>query len=185
MRRLSPLLAVLVLAACSSTPPAPPVAATPPPVAQTQQARPAPPPPVAKPVAPPVDPLATDMARLRNRGDILGKRSVFFELDSYVIRPEFAPLVEAHAALLRRHRQFKVLIQGNADERGSQEYNLALGQRRAEALKKALLQHGASESQVEAVSLGKTKPRAAGHDDAAWSQNRRDDMLYPGETALP
>jgi peptidoglycan-associated lipoprotein len=74
-----------------------------------------------------------------------------------------------------------MLIQGNTDERGSREYNVALGQRRSDGVKKMLLLLGAKEAQIESVSLGEEKPRAEGHDEAAWSQNRRSDILYSGE----
>ena len=90
-------------------------------------------------------------------------------------------LVEAHAKFLVANPRVKMLIQGNADERGSREYNLALGQKRAEALKKMLLLLGAREDQVEAVSLGEEKPRCSEAGEACWSKNRRDDMLYTGE----
>jgi len=112
---------------------------------------------------------------------VLANRSVFFDYDSYVIKDEFKPLVEAHARFLVANPKVRMLIQGNADERGSREYNLALGQKRAEALKKMLLLLGAREEQVEAVSLGEEKPRCSESNEACWSQNRRDDMLYTGE----
>jgi peptidoglycan-associated lipoprotein len=86
--------------------------------------------------------------------------------------------VAAHAKYLVNNRAFKMLIQGNTDERGSREYNLALGQKRAEAIKRSLTLLGAREDQLESVSLGEEKPKDAGHDEAAWSQNRRGDMLY-------
>jgi peptidoglycan-associated lipoprotein len=112
---------------------------------------------------------------------VLAKRSVFFDYDSYVIKDEYKSLVEAHAKFLVANPRVKMLIQGNADERGSREYNLALGQKRAEALKKMLTLLGAREEQVEAVSLGEEKPRCSEASEACWSQNRRDDMLYTGE----
>lgn len=121
------------------------------------------------------------LAELKNKNSILSKRSVFFEYDSYVIKGEYTPLVEAHANFLAKHPTFKMLVQGNADERGSREYNLALGQKRADALKRALSLMGGKEDQLEAVSLGKEKPRNPGHDEAAWAENRRSDMLYSGE----
>lgn len=121
------------------------------------------------------------LALLKDKNSILSKRSVYFDYDSYVIRDEFKTLVESHAAFLAKHPAYKMLIQGNADERGSREYNLALGQKRADALKRALSIMGGREDQLEAVSLGKEKPRNAGHDEAAWAENRRDDMLYSGE----
>jgi peptidoglycan-associated lipoprotein len=112
---------------------------------------------------------------------VLAKRSVFFDYDSYVIKDEYKSLVEAHAKFLVANPRVKMLIQGNADERGSREYNLALGQKRAEALRKMLALLGAREEQIEAVSLGEEKPRCSEGSEACWSQNRRDDMLYTGE----
>jgi len=118
---------------------------------------------------------------LKVPSSILSKRSVFYDFDKFDIRDEFRPMVEAHARYLREHRDTKMLIQGNTDERGSREYNIALGQRRADGVKKMLLLLGAREDQVEAVSLGEEKPRAQGSGEAAYSQNRRSDMLYKGE----
>jgi peptidoglycan-associated lipoprotein len=126
---------------------------------------------VAPVVAPAIDPL-------NDPKGALAKRSVYFDFDSYVIKGEFQTLLEAHAKYLRDHKDRKVSIEGNADERGSREYNLALGQKRAEAVKKALIQLSVSEAQLEAVSLGEEKPRAAGHDEASWAENRRGDLRY-------
>ncbi len=112
---------------------------------------------------------------------VLAKRSVFFDYDSYVIKDEYKSLVEAHAKFLVANPKVKMLIQGNADERGSREYNLALGQKRAEALRKMLALLGARDEQIEAVSLGEEKPRCNEANEGCWSQNRRDDMLYTGE----
>ena len=103
---------------------------------------------------------------------------MYFDFDSYVVRDEFKPLVEAHARYLQQTRSARMTIQGNTDERGSREYNIALGQRRSEAVKRMMLLLGATESQIETVSFGKEKPRNAGHDESAWAENRRDDMLY-------
>lgn len=111
----------------------------------------------------------------------LSKRSIYFDLDQYVIKDEFKGLVEQHAKFLVSHPEYKMLIQGNADERGSREYNLALGQKRADALRKALQLLGTKEVQLESVSLGKEKPKALGHDEESWAENRRDDMLYRDE----
>ena len=112
---------------------------------------------------------------------ILSKRSVYFDYDKYDVKPEYKDLVAAHAKFLTNNRKFKMLVQGNTDERGSREYNLALGQKRADAIKKMLTLLGASEDQVEAVSLGEEKPKNEGSDEAAWAENRRGDMLYSGE----
>ena len=112
---------------------------------------------------------------------ILSRRSVFFDYDRFDVKDEYRELVTAHARFLSNNRQFKMLIQGNTDERGSREYNLALGQKRADAVKRMLVMLGVREDQVESVSLGEEKPRSEGHDEAAWAENRRSDMLYSGE----
>ena len=109
---------------------------------------------------------------------ILVKRSVYFDYDSYVVKDEFKSLVEAHGKYLVANKGRKILIQGNTDERGGREYNLALGQKRAEAVRKALALLSVPESQVEAVSLGKEKPKATGSDEASWTENRRADIVY-------
>jgi peptidoglycan-associated lipoprotein len=111
----------------------------------------------------------------------LSKRSVYFDFDSYALKDEYKPLIEAHGKYLQTNRNARMTIQGNADERGSREYNIALGQRRADAVKRTMLLYGATDAQVETVSFGKEKPRNAGHDEAAWAENRRDDMVYAGE----
>jgi peptidoglycan-associated lipoprotein len=108
----------------------------------------------------------------------LAKRSIFFDFDSYTVRDEYQSLLQAHAQYLKSHPERHVLLQGNTDERGTSEYNLALGQRRAEAVRRALSLMGVPDSQMEAVSLGKEKPVALGHDEASWAQNRRVDIVY-------
>ena len=118
---------------------------------------------------------------LTDPNSILSKRSVYFDFDRYDVKDEYRPLIEAHARYLRDNARTKMLIQGNTDERGSREYNLALGQRRSEAMKRMLMLLGAKEDQVEAVSLGEEKPKSEGHDEAAWTQNRRGVILYQGE----
>ena len=112
---------------------------------------------------------------------ILSKRSVYFDYDKYDVKAEYKDLVAAHAKFLTNNRKFKMLVQGNTDDRGSREYNLALGQKRADSIKKMLTLLGAGEDQVEAVSLGEEKPKNEGADEAAWAENRRGDMLYSGE----
>jgi len=118
---------------------------------------------------------------LTDPGSILSKRSIFYDLDSFDVKDQYKGLIEAHARYLRDNPKSKMLIQGNTDERGSREYNVSLGQRRSEGVKKMLLLLGAREEQVESVSLGEEKPKAEGHDEQAWSQNRRSDILYQGE----
>jgi len=118
---------------------------------------------------------------LTDPSSILSKRSIFYDYDKYDVKPEFRSLVEAHAKYLRENRNTKMLIQGNTDERGGREYNIALGQRRSDGVKRMLILLGANENQVEAVSLGEEKPRAQGSGESAYSQNRRSDILYQGE----
>ena len=113
--------------------------------------------------------------------NILSKRSVYFDYDRFEVKPEYKDLVTAHAKFLASRPQLKMLIQGNTDDRGSREYNLALGQKRADAIKKMLTMLGAREDQVESVSLGEEKPKNEGQNEAAWAENRRGDMLYNGE----
>jgi peptidoglycan-associated lipoprotein len=118
---------------------------------------------------------------LTDPNNILSRRSIFYDLDNYDVKDQYKDLVEAHARHLRDNPRSKMLIQGNTDERGSREYNVSLGQRRSDGVKKMLLLLGAKEDQIESVSLGEEKPKAEGHDEQAWSQNRRSDILYQGE----
>ena len=118
---------------------------------------------------------------LKDPGNVLSKRSIFYDYDRSDVKDEYRPILQAHGKYLAEHRGTKMLVQGNCDERGSREYNIALGQRRAEGVKRMLMLMGATESQVEAVSLGEEKPRCADHNEGCWSQNRRGDMRYGGE----
>jgi peptidoglycan-associated lipoprotein len=111
----------------------------------------------------------------------LSKRSIFFDFDSYVVKDEYRPVLEAHAGYLMAKRDARVILQGNADERGSREYNLALGQKRAEAVRKALAVLGVSDAQMEAVSFGEEKPRNEADNEAAYAENRRTDVAYGDE----
>ena len=106
-------------------------------------------------------------------------RSVYFAFDSYEVSPEYAAVVEAHAKWLAANPEVKIVIQGNTDERGGREYNLALGQKRSEAVLQRLQLLGIPSSRIEAVSFGKEKPIALGHSEEAWAQNRRADIVYP------
>jgi peptidoglycan-associated lipoprotein len=176
--KLYPLIAAsLLLAACA-----------------TQEQKPAPSAPVeSKPTAPggaettPVPSAETKsravspFAALKDPNNILSKRSVYFDFDKFNVKDEYRPLVEAHAKFLRDNPTAKMLVQGNADERGSREYNVGLGQRRADSVKKMLTLLGAREDQVESVSLGEEKPVCTDHNEDCWAKNRRDDMLYNGE----
>lgn len=162
------LLASIALISACSTPvkleePAKIVEAKPEPVkpADTREVKPV--------VAAEVDPLTVGA---------LAKRSIYFDYDSYVVKEEFKATVEAHAKFLVANKGRKILVQGNTDERGGREYNIALGQKRAEAVRKALALLGVAEAQVEAVSLGEEKPKATGSDEASWAENRRSDIVY-------
>lgn len=163
---------VVLLGACSSTPVAQ-NAATPTPTPQpvTQQ-------PSKSGNASPV--VATELpAYLDPKSQLSQKRSVYFDFDQYVIKPEYTPILEMHGKYLAAHANVMVKVQGNTDEQGGAEYNLALGQKRADAVVKALKIYGAKDAQLEAVSFGKEKPKANGHDEAAHAQNRRGDLAYP------
>ncbi len=105
-------------------------------------------------------------------------RIVYFDYDSYVIKPEFQSLIETHARFLKANATRKVNIEGHTDERGGREYNLALGQRRSEAVRRAMGLLGVPDAQLEAVSFGKEKPATPGSDEAAWAQNRRAELFY-------
>jgi peptidoglycan-associated lipoprotein len=108
----------------------------------------------------------------------LSKRSIYYDFDKSAIKDEFKPTVQAHASYLKDHAGARVTIEGNCDERGSREYNLALGQRRADSVKGVMKLLGVKEGQVDTVSWGKEKPKAQGHDEAAWAENRRSDIVY-------
>ena len=120
-----------------------------------------------------VDPLAGDKAGPANVA-----RIIYFDYDSNEIKPQFQQLIEAHARYLKAAGTRHVVVEGHTDERGGSEYNLALGQRRAEAVRRALGLLGVPDSQIEAVSLGKEKPAIEGHDESAWQQNRRAEIAY-------
>jgi peptidoglycan-associated lipoprotein len=177
--RLASLSALtLLLAACGSQPPAPEqnpagVESRVPSGIKVETA------PIAKVQPDTFDPAS--IAALKDPRSPLSKRSVYFDYDSYVVKDEFQALLTAHGKFLAANPKLKVLIQGNADERGSREYNLALGQKRADAVRKGLVLLGAREDQLEAVSLGEEKPACTESTEDCWAKNRRGDMLYTGE----
>lgn len=166
------------LAACSSTP----VATTPAAIQPVTTASAAVPQPAPRPAQPrsvvraesasqPLDPL-------KDPNSALARRSVYFAFDSSLIQPDFSPLLIAHGEFLAKSADRHVRIEGNTDERGSHEYNLALGQRRAEAVRERLHLLGVKDSQMEAVSYGEERPRSAGESETAWAENRRADVVY-------
>ena len=176
--------AALLAAGCSTTPPTPTVAPTTP----APAAAPAPAAPVATqpaPVSPPAPvaavPATPPPAHLDPKSFISTNHSVYFDYDDYTIKSEYSSLIETHGKYLASNPSLSIKIEGNADERGGAEYNLALGQKRAEVVRRALKLYGVSDSQMEAVSWGKEKPKAPGHDETAWAQNRRADLVYPNK----
>lgn len=172
MKKLTMSVLLLgLLSACASDKPAE-VAATPE-VAPAAQAEPAAPVETAAATA---APAATDA--LDDANSILAKRSAFFDFDKSAVKDADKPMVQAHGQYLAANAARKVVVEGNADERGSSEYNLALGNRRAESVKKMLIVSGAKADQISTASFGEEKPRATGHNEAAWSQNRRADIVY-------
>jgi peptidoglycan-associated lipoprotein len=118
---------------------------------------------------------------LKDPASILSKRSIYYDLDKFDVKDEYRGLIEAHAKYLRENPSARMLIQGNTDERGSREYNVSLGQRRSDGVKRMMVLLGAREEQIESVSLGEEKPQSDGHSEDAWSKNRRSDILYSGE----
>src|SRR5687768_13892343 len=140
------------------------------------------------PKAPPSDitgaPAKTDtigMDPLKDPKNILSRRSIFFDYDQFTVKEEFKPVVAAHARYLSQNRQARATLQGNTDERGCREYNLALGQKRADAVKAMMTLLGAPSAQIETVSFGEEKPRAQGQTEQAFAENRRVDIVHQGE----
>jgi peptidoglycan-associated lipoprotein len=166
----------LLLAACGSQPPAPEQN---PAGVESRSAVKVESNPVTRVQPDTFDPAS--IAALKDPRSPLSKRSVYFDYDSYVVKDEFQALLTAHGKFLVANPKIRMLIQGNADERGSREYNLALGQKRADAVRKALTLLGAKEDQLEAVSLGEEKPVCTESNEECWAKNRRGDMLYSGE----
>lgn len=134
----------------------------------------------AQPPAPSssVAPVTTSSRATDLPGPAGAARVIYFDYDSSVIRPEFREVLDAHARFLARHREGKLTVAGHTDERGGHEYNLALGQQRAEAVRRALELLGAAGLQIEAVSFGEEKPAAEGHAEGTWSKNRRAELVY-------
>ncbi len=124
----------------------------------------------------PQQPVATDA--LDDPNSPLAKRSVYYPVDVSVVQSEDRPLVAEHAKYLAAHASVSIRLEGNCDERGSNEYNLALGQRRADGVKKLLLAGGAKAGQIESMSNGEEKPKATCHAENCWKENRRTDLIY-------
>lgn len=183
---ISTMLLAAMLAACSSKPvtpePSPPVEDKSPSMTQ---------PPVVMPPA--TDDAETSTLKgdqgagesmlnpLKDPSNILSKRSIYFDFDRDEIKPEFRALVEAHANYLKQNSGARVILQGNADDRGSREYNISLGQRRSVAVKSMMNVLGASDKQIETISYGEEKPRCTDTTEPCRAENRRADIVYAGE----
>lgn len=128
---------------------------------------------------PVVAPAAKAASHLDPKSGIATQRTIFFDFDDYSIKPEFENLVNEHGQYLLAHPELAVRVEGHADERGSSEYNLALGQKRAVAVSSALKKSGVKAAQIETISFGSEKPVARGRDESAWAQNRRVEIQYP------
>jgi peptidoglycan-associated lipoprotein len=128
---------------------------------------------IKEPEAPPIDPTKA-----------FATRTIYYDYDAYNVKEEYLSVLQAHGKFLLAHKEVKLRIEGNCDERGSREYNLALGQRRADSVKRALMLMGVPARQIEAVSFGSEKPKSNAHDEQAYAENRRSDLIYVGgETA--
>ena len=176
---LSSLLLALVLSACKSTPmvekPAAvedksPAAEAPAPTADTSG---------IKEVA--IDGSADSNNPLKDPNNILSKRNIYFDFDSDAVKAEYRPTIEAHAKYLLAHANAKMVLQGNADDRGTREYNLSLGQRRSVSVKKSLNLLGVQDKQIETVSYGEEKASTACADEACYQHDRRVDIAYENE----
>jgi peptidoglycan-associated lipoprotein len=183
MKRLSMMFAVVgLLVGCASTPEPEQEGA------KVEERKPSvgevkPPAKKAQPEATvkPIQPQKVAVDPLKDPSNILSRRSIFFDYDQFTVKEEFKPVVSAHAKYLSQNRSARATIQGNTDERGSREYNLALGQKRADAVKQMMTLLGATAGQIETVSFGEEKPRAQGATEQAFSENRRADIVYQGE----
>ena len=171
------VLLINLLAACATQKPAEPVSETKPAPDATAQPAAVQPAPATTPTMPDA-PASVAVDPLNDPNSLLAKRSVYYPLDVDTVQDADKPAVQAHARYLAGHPNRTVRLEGHADERGSSEYNLALGQRRAEGVKKMLVLGGAKDGQIETVSYGEEKPKASGHDEASWEQNRRTDIKY-------
>ncbi len=175
----SALVAASFLAACTSTPldtkPTPPAPVT------VSDAGTMPEKPMEKPVAESAVMPVTVAPYLDPKNPISTDRSVYFEFDKYAVQGDGTRVVELHGKYLSANPALKIRIEGNTDDLGGKEYNLALGQKRAEAVAKSLAVFGVKDAQVEAVSFGEEKPKATGADETARAQNRRADIAYPAK----
>lgn len=125
-----------------------------------------------------VAPVSVDANAQNAQGPVGVARIIYFDFDSYTVKPEYQAVIDGHARFLKANPQRHVSIEGHTDERGGREYNLALGQKRSEAVRKSLVLLGVNDNQIEAVSFGKEKPAVQGSGEEAWAQNRRAEIAY-------
>jgi peptidoglycan-associated lipoprotein len=170
------MLVACLLAACASEQPVPVV--VPAPAIVAPKAPEKVPAPQAEPVPAPAPAALVTLDPLNDPNSILAKRSVYYPFDVYVVQEADLPLVQAHAQYLSAHSDRRVRLEGNCDERGSTEYNLALGQRRADGVSKMLMLSDVQDKQLETVSYGEEKPRLDCHEEKCWKENRRTDLNY-------
>lgn len=115
---------------------------------------------------------------LEDPSSVLAQRTIYFDFDRSEVKPEFMAIVQAHAEYLGENSDARVTLEGHTDERGSREYNVGLGNRRAQAVRRMLMFHGANDRQIDTVSYGEEKPVASGQNEEAWSRNRRVEIVY-------
>lgn len=178
--KMTVVLASLLLAACASAPKTDSSQTLR--ADSTQASQPNSPPAIAKPAESgknvQTSTAETESSRLASEAQALQKQSVYFDFDMFAIKPEYRDVVQRQAAFIKTHKNSIVTLEGNADERGSNEYNLALGDKRANAVRKNLELLGVSAAQIRAVSMGEEKPRLSCHEEKCWKENRRNDFIH-------
>jgi len=162
------VLAILAISACSSTPTKPTTAEAPSQESATDNKQ-------VITISEPAAPSATDITTAQLQE--MKNKSIYFDVDQFAIKPEYLDLIQQRAEFLKAHANVVITLEGNADERGSSEYNLALGDKRANAVLKSLEVMGIRDTQIKAVSLGEEHPRLACHEEQCWKENRRVDFV--------
>ncbi|MBI4937927.1 MAG: peptidoglycan-associated lipoprotein Pal [Nitrosomonadales bacterium] len=180
MKKITAASIVLLLAACSTTPKTDSS-----PVSQPNETKS---PPVVTHAAEKITPVSSagiDAKKLADAANLreselreLQRLSIYFDFDKYAVKPEYQNVIQKQAEFIKAHKNDQVTVEGNADERGSAEYNLGLGDRRANAVRRNLELLGVSATQIKAISLGEEKPRLACHEEKCWQENRRDDFVH-------
>lgn len=176
MKKVAAVLVSILLAACASTPKADSSQASQPNEAANNSTATANTGVIGK--NDPVSSASSDSSNLAAEMQALQNQSVYFDFDRYIVKPEFRDAIQQQAEFIKKHTNIIVTLEGNADERGSNEYNLALGNKRANAVRKSLEQLGVSATQIKTVSLGEEKPRLQCHEEACWKENRRNDFIH-------